>query len=248
MSAAPAQFDDAEGMYESVHAALATVIDPELDEPITDLGFVEECTVRDGHARIRLRLPTSFCAPNFAYLMTADVYDAVNAVTGVHSVDIRLEGHHDSERINAGVAAEAGFVGTYGAEAAEELDELRMVFRRKAHFACLDRAGRALLASGWSIDDLPAATLADLSDCERSRLSRRRAGIGLPTGLGETVLVDDAGTPIAPQNVSVTLRFARTTRVSIEGNAHFCRGLLRTRYPGSERDQRSDQAEMETAQ
>ena len=38
---------------------------------------------------------------------------------------------------------------------------------------------------------------------------------------------------------------ARSTRISIDGNAHFCRGLLRTRYPGAEAGQvpRSDGAE-----
>ncbi len=35
----------------------------------------------------------------------------------------------------------------------------------------------------------------------------------------------------------MALRRARSTRISIDGNAHFCRGLLRTRYPGSEADQ-----------
>ena len=28
----------------------------------------------------------------------------------------------------------------------------------------------------------------------------------------------------------MALRRARSTRISIDGNAHFCRGLLRTRY------------------
>ncbi len=32
---------------------------------------------------MRLRLPTYFCAPNFAFLMVADAYDAVSAVPGV---------------------------------------------------------------------------------------------------------------------------------------------------------------------
>ena len=60
-----------------VLAALETVRDPELDEPITSLGFVTSCTVSaDGDAQVRLRLPTYFCAPNFAFLMVADAYDA----------------------------------------------------------------------------------------------------------------------------------------------------------------------------
>ena len=58
--------------------ALGTVYDPELDEPITTLGFVGSCVVTDdGDVSVRLRLPTPQCAPNFAFLMAADARAAV---------------------------------------------------------------------------------------------------------------------------------------------------------------------------
>ena len=58
--------------------ALATVRDPELDEPITELRFVTACEVSPaGDVEVRLRLPTPQCAPNFAYLMAADARAAV---------------------------------------------------------------------------------------------------------------------------------------------------------------------------
>ena len=62
-------------------------------------------------------------------------------------------------------------------------------------------------------------------------------------------MVDHQGRGHAPDTVSMVLRRARSTRISIDGNAHFCRGLLRTRYPGSQRDQvhRSDGAEAADA-
>jgi hypothetical protein len=41
--------------------------------------------------------------------------------------------------------------------------------------------------------------------------------------------VDD-GAPITPEKLPGWLRFARTVRVSIDGNAGLCRGLLETRY------------------
>ena len=64
-----------------VLAALDAVRDPELDEPITTLGFVSTCVVSAaGDVVVRLRLPTYFCAPNFAFLMVADAYDVVSAV------------------------------------------------------------------------------------------------------------------------------------------------------------------------
>ena len=56
-----------------VFEALGTVYDPELDEPITTLGFVGSCVVAGaGDVSVRLRLPTPQCAPNFAFLMAAD--------------------------------------------------------------------------------------------------------------------------------------------------------------------------------
>ena len=58
----------------AVNAALAAVLDPELDRPITDLGFVRAVSVgADGSVEARLRLPTYFCAPNFAWLMVSVV-------------------------------------------------------------------------------------------------------------------------------------------------------------------------------
>ena len=75
--------------------ALATVIDPELDEPITTLGFVGSCYVSDdGDVDVRLRLPTPQCAPNFAFLMASDAREAVRRVSGVGEVGVLLEDHY----------------------------------------------------------------------------------------------------------------------------------------------------------
>ena len=93
--------------------------DPELDEPVTALGFVASCTLSDdGTAEVHLRLPTYFCAPNFAYLMVADAHDAVCAVPGVRRAVVVLDDHFAADAINAGVAARAGFLATFGDQAA----------------------------------------------------------------------------------------------------------------------------------
>ena len=44
-------------------------------------------------------------------------------------------------------------------------------------------------------------------------------------------MVNHEGRGYSPDDVPMALRRARSTRISIDGNAHFCRGLLRTRYP-----------------
>ena len=80
------------GTVTGVWQALGTVMDPELDEPITDLGFVESSTVSDdGVATVVLQLPTFFCAPNFAFLMVADAFDAVMEVDGVRHAVVTLK-------------------------------------------------------------------------------------------------------------------------------------------------------------
>ena len=84
-----------------VLAELGTVYDPELDEPITTLGFVGSCVVSGHDVAVRLRLPTPQCAPNFAFLMAADARAAVRALPAVKDVTIELEDHYTGAEINA---------------------------------------------------------------------------------------------------------------------------------------------------
>lgn len=223
-----------------VRHALNAVIDPELDEPITDLGFVRSVSVSDDRVEVHLRLPTSFCAPNFAYLMASDAKDAIVALDAGREVVVELDEHHDSEIINRGLAADAGYRGTFRHEAEQDLDELRAIFRRKAHTAAMERALTQLLRAddGLSEDDLYRVTVADLPDGhERDALLQRRAALGFDVDGAQLVLVDDTGRPCPPEQAARYVRRARSVRISVEGNAHFCRGLLTTRYPGSEADQ-----------
>ncbi|HYJ68371.1 MAG TPA: iron-sulfur cluster assembly protein [Nocardioidaceae bacterium] len=215
----------------AIDAALGTVRDPELDESITSLDFVGSVAVDGGIVTVELRLPTYFCAPNFAYLMVADAYDAVVQVPGVESVIVRLLDHFASDEINAGVAARRGFAGSFPGLADDELAELRLTFRRKAHRAGQERCASALVRAGRDVADLAAASLGDVPPGpDLDRLRRRRLDLGLPAADDAPLLVDDDGTPITVVDLPAQLRLARTTRISIDGNAAFCRGLLDVRY------------------
>ncbi|WP_413755431.1 metal-sulfur cluster assembly factor [Streptomyces sp. MMBL 11-3] len=231
----------ADALEERARRALDGVLDPELDEPITDLGFVRSVAA-DGDRRltVHLRLPTSFCSPNFAYLMASDAKDALTSLPGAGAVTVLLDDHHDSDLINRGLAADAGYRGTFGAEADDSLDGLRLVFRRKAHAAAMERALTALLRQdpARTPEHLHGITLGDLPPTAATRaLLRRRDALGLGTAPSDPAMVDDAGRPYAADEIPLRLRFARSVRLSIDGNAHFCRGLLRTRYPDSAPDQ-----------
>ncbi len=215
-----------------VRAALDTVRDPELDTSIVELGFVTACSVDDdGTARVRLRLPTFFCAPNFAFLMVADAYDAVAGVDGVTAVDVVLEDHFAAEEINAGVAARAGFVASFEGLAESELDDLRREFLRKAMLAAQDRVARPLLAAGVHPEELAAVRLGDVpASADRDRLRARREELGIPAGDDDPLLVRMDGANVGHGEVRVHLRRSRTIRVSIDANADYCRQLLRERY------------------
>jgi metal-sulfur cluster biosynthetic enzyme len=216
-----------------VLAALGTVRDPELDEPITSLGFVTACTVSaDGDARVRLRLPTYFCAPNFAFLMVADAYDAMSAVPGVRRAEVVLEDHFASAAINGGVAARSGFARSFDGEAVGELHELRADFLRKAIMAGTDQVCRPLLAAGADPAGLLGLRLGELPPSgPLRRLRQRRAELGLPAGDDAPLVIDPAtGARVNADSLPLHLRRARTTRISIESNASICRGMLRHRY------------------
>jgi metal-sulfur cluster biosynthetic enzyme len=215
--------------------SLEAVRDPELDEPITSLGFVASCTVSpDETVQVRLRLPTYFCAPNFAFLMVADAYDAVSAVPGVRSTQIVLEDHFASSAINGGVAAQAGFVGSFDGEAVSELHELRAAFLRKAVMAGTDIVCRPLLAAGTTPGELREMVLGDLPPSDSlDRLRRRRADLGLPAGDKDPLVIDPmTGLPVGADALPLHLRRARVTRTGIEANTSICSGMLSFRYSG----------------
>jgi metal-sulfur cluster biosynthetic enzyme len=228
----------------AVWSALGTVLDPELDEPLTDLGFVSRCEVTPaGEALVRLRLPTYFCAPNFAFLMVADAYDAVSAVPNVRHTVVELDDHFAAEAINRGVAARAGFVGTFADEAAAELDSLRADFLRKAVLAGTDRVCRTMIAAGTDPGRLTGLTLGDAPDGpDRERLRGRRRELGLPHTDRDPLVLDPAtGSGIEADGLKRHLGLARLTRVSQEANSGVCRGMLRVRYPESTQSDQPDQ-------
>ena len=211
--------------------ALAGVRDPELDEPLTDLGFVTEASVDGETVYVRLRLPTYFCAPNFAYLMVDDAGAAVQALDPSVQVHVELEDHFASTEINAAVRDERGFGGAFPDETEGGLDSLRTLFQRKAFTARQGRLCEELLASGHELGELAAMQLADLpAGPDRDRCVELRATLGLPIGDDSPAFVLPQRRRVEARDLDRYLRIARLMRVSIEGNAGLCRSLLKTRY------------------
>ena len=203
---------------------LGTVYDPELDEPITTLGFVGSCVVTDaGDVSVRLRLPTPQCAPNFAFLMAADARAAVDRVPGLGQVEIELQDHYTGEEINAAIDRGEGFSSAFPGETRGELDALRALFQRKALVA---RQGRLLA----SVEDPATARLGDLSGPDAVRVRELRAELGYDVSDDAPAFVTGDGAPVT--DFARFRRMASLTALSLETNGGMCRDLLRVRYPG----------------
>src|SRR4051794_29698747 len=82
---------------EAVNAALATVSDPEIHRPITDLGMVKSVSVADdGSVDVGIFLTTQGCP--LRERITADVTAAVSKVSGVTGVRVDLDVMSDEQR------------------------------------------------------------------------------------------------------------------------------------------------------
>ena len=228
-----------------VFEALSTVYDPELDEPITTLGFVSSCAVTpEGDVDIVLRLPTPQCAPNFAFLMAADARTAVRRLPECRQVSIRLEDHYTGQEINAAIGRGEGFAGAFPGETADDdLDALRDLFVRKALVARQSRLCEGLLRRGLAPEAIAGLRLAELTgrtgrtelagladgrDARRCVELRERLGIGHRPDA--PAFVSPAGEPIEANELRRWLRTSRLVRMSLEVNGGICRSLLRVRH------------------
>ncbi len=229
MTAAVRPRDEVEA---AVCAALDTVLDPELDESLASLGFVQVEVGSVGDVRVGLRLPTYWCAANFAYLMADDVREAVGAVPGVTSVEVRLGDHFAAEEVTAGVRAVRSFDEAF-AELADGggLEPLRRLFLGKAFTMRQERLLRALLRRGHSFEQLAGMRLGDVPEVEEltAYLERRRR-LGLPFDPDSHLALMPGGRPLGAEELASWIHRARATRVSLESNASLCQALLRSRY------------------
>lgn len=216
---------------DAVLDALSGVRDPEIDEPLTDLGFVAGVHVDGASVDVHLRLPTYFCAPNFAYLMVADALHAVRSIPQVADVTMTLDDHFASSEINGAIAADEGFEGAFPGESVGELGQLRDLFTRKAFTARQSRLCDALLRAGRTLEELADVRLGALQGIpEVTRCIALREQLGIDSSPDSAAFVLADGSALDAQGLARFLRVGRLVRLSLEGNAGLCRSLLATRY------------------
>lgn len=220
---------------------LGEVNDPELDEPITEMGFVERAEMMgDGSVEIDFRLPTYWCSPNFAFLMLDGVRKALDQLSWAPAFRVKLHDHMFAEEVNRGMEAGKTF-GDIFAELAEDQDlgALRETFRMKAFKRRQEAVLRGFRQHGLTDReilgmDLPAYDVARFETGEAANQKPRYRAALLERfpdrRADEPVFLTWEGQPIPPATLTAHLAELRGVRINMEFNGALCRGLKQTRY------------------
>ena len=226
------------GRDAEIWSRLASVTDPELDESVTELGFVTGAHIdAGGGVRVTFRLPTYWCAPNFAFLMAEDMRAAVQSLPWANAVTVELQDHAFADEINRGIAGGRSFSQAFSGEAGGDLDEVRALLRGKAFQRRQEVVISDLLARGVRPSELVVMTIADLeerlldaSDGGRlvTRYLERRRERGEGSG-GARAFVTLEGAPLEVESFDVYVRSLRRVRLNIEFNGILCTGLMKVR-------------------
>ncbi len=220
---------------------LDAVTDPELDEPITDMGFVERVEVTDARkVRVEFRLPTYWCSPNFAFLMAFGIRREVTALPWVVEAEVQLNDHCFGEKVNEGVNSGREYHDIF-AEYCDgaRLDDVVDTFLAKAFDRRQETVLLGLQALGHEPEDIVSMTLSQLravtftGEEELRQLPRYLDLLAvqcLATEPGDLAFPTWEGQEIAVQDLSEHLAKLRSTRINMEFNGALCRGLAKTRY------------------
>lgn len=221
-----------------VLARLARVTDPELDEPVTELGFVTGVEIDEaGRVEVRFRLPTYWCAANFAFLMADDMRREVAALPWVTGIAIELGDHMYAETINRAMKTGLSFQDAFAKEADGDLEDVRRTFAIKAfqrrQLLLLDH----LHGVGHAISFLLGLTIAGLkslpSGSDTTALIDRyldRRQVPATGGPDDPAFVGTAGQAITSEHYATYRRELRRVMVNVEFNGALCRGLLAARF------------------
>lgn len=228
-----------------VLAELEHVYDPEVDEPVTEMGFIREVEIvgKEGveSAVVHMQLPQYFCAPNFTYLMVDDVRRAAEKVVGAGNVQISLVGHFEADKINGSVTEGSSFTDIFS-DAAEDLDALRDRFARKTFLIRQERVCKELEKAGLGGERILSWTMADVAELAAStelgfdgdlftKYLSTRNELGIDTSQEAPFLVAADGRPVESDKLRLHRRSASVMAISFEGNGMMCKTLIAERYP-----------------
>jgi metal-sulfur cluster biosynthetic enzyme len=221
----------------AVFEKISLVYDPELDKSVLEMDFIEEVKISGSMVTVLMRLPTYWCSPNFAFIMAEDIRDRVMELPWVSKVGINLKDHCASDEINRGVSEGKSFDEVFSNLASGDLNEIRKTFRVKAFISRQERLLRDLINFGMQDREILELKIRELKShpgiCEETVLDRYltlRSELGYSNNPDNLAFVKCTGECIDPAEFSTYLLESRRTRMTMEFNANYCRGLLETRY------------------
>jgi metal-sulfur cluster biosynthetic enzyme len=220
---------------EAVLSRLERVLDPELDESVLSLGFVESVTGDEsGNVEVCLRLPTYWCAANFSYLMASDVRRELTLVDGVQSVTVRLGEHFAGGEVEEGSMLGKSFGEAFPKGGPDTLEETRQIFLRKGYLGRQQRLLQSLRRAGMSFEKIAALRVGDAKTLPVEarlveRYLERRGEIGLECLADAPLVVNLQGETIPPGELETYYVRARTTRLAMEASGALCSAMLESR-------------------
>lgn len=220
---------------EQVYKMLDKVYDPELDQPLTTLGFIDRTVIEGDQVEVFFRLPTYWCSPNFAYIMAEDIQRYVSELDWVDEVKVNLIDHCASDEINHGTTEGKRFSESFSDLSDGDLDELRMKFQIKAFYARQEKLIKYLLRNGMSnkeiitlsLEGLHALDLSVEGQLLREQYLEKKNSFNHSNTFAITTPEDEA---LTEEGFKDYLQGAKFTRMNMEFNTHYCRVLLEARY------------------
>lgn len=220
---------------EQVYKMLDKVHDPELDQPLTALGFIDSTIVDHDCVEVVFRLPTYWCSPNFAFIMAEDINKYVSELDWVKEVKVNLIDHCASDEINNGVKDRKSFSESFSKLSGGDLEELRQTFQIKAFYARQEKIMKYLLKNQMSKEELITLTYDELNQLNLSNEGKRLCDHYLEkkeeyNHKTSLVFTTPEGDALIPDTFTEYLLGAKRTRLSMDIGGQYCRGLLEARY------------------
>ena len=250
---------------DTVRARLDRVSDPELDESIVELGYVDHIEISDEYGVVTLAftLPTAWCSPAFAWMMSVDARDEIESIAGVNRAVIRLREHMHQHEINKGVNARQSFDASFP-DADGEVASVRATLDDKARLSRQYEAVESLLEADITPAQICGLTPADIDihtgDDRRSedafaavylesesfavtvparpldRYLRKARTVEYITTENDTLFRTPEGEPVSVENFELVHRRGRLAQTNMTGQGGVCDALNESRRDKLNRD------------
>ncbi len=163
----------------AVRERLDRVTDPELDESIVALDYIDEIVIDGPAVTVEFTLPTAWCSPAFAWMMATDARDEVESLPGVGRAVVRLHEHMHDAQINKGVNDRLAF-GDVFPDADGGVESVRATLDEKARFGRQYDAFEALLEAGLTGEQIVALRPEDCQLDDPATVFVRDGTVGIP--------------------------------------------------------------------